>query len=205
VFQKRGIPTAAYAWVRGVSISDMKIEATDFYNRIKEFNPCFWFLDVEEKSMDNMRTGVSAYVAKLRELGAKKVGIYIAHYLYKQFNLNLEEVDAVWIPHYGVNNGKPNSKPSFPCDIHQYTSAGRLEGYNGNLDLNRIIGSKDISFFTGGKEVVQKVEDENEPSSWAKKEWEWAKNKGLLDGNRPKNSITREELAIVLYRLKEGK
>ncbi len=45
----------------------------------------------------------------------------------------------------------------------------------------------------------------HEPSSWAKKEWEWAKNKGLLDGNRPKDSITREELAIVLYRLKEGK
>lgn len=147
-FQKRGVSTACYAWVRGTSIEDMKVEATDFYNRTKEFNPTFWFLDVEEQSMSDMRNGVSAYVKRLRELGVKNIGIYIGHHLYKQFNLNLDEVDAVWIPHYGVNNGKVNSNPSFPCDIHQFTSTGRLEGYNGNLDLNRIISDKPLSFFT---------------------------------------------------------
>lgn len=45
-FQRRGIPTAAYAWVRGVSVTDMEKEATDFYNRTKAFDPTFWFLDV---------------------------------------------------------------------------------------------------------------------------------------------------------------
>lgn len=155
-FQKRGVPTACYAWVRGVSIADMRVEARDFYNRTKEFNPTFWFLDVEEKSMSDMRTGISAYVAQLRKLGAKKIGIYIAHHLYKDFNLNLSEVDAVWIPHYGVNNGKVNSKPAYPCDIHQYTSCGRLDGYDGNLDLNRLTGTKPLKFFTGiEKEVIK--------------------------------------------------
>src|SRR5690625_1613518 len=38
-FQKRNIPTAPYAWVRGVSIKDMEIEASDFYNRTKQFKP----------------------------------------------------------------------------------------------------------------------------------------------------------------------
>jgi N-acetylmuramoyl-L-alanine amidase len=51
----------------------------------------------------------------------------------------------------------------------------------------------------------EKSKVNHEPSNWAKKEWEWAKNKGLLDGKRPKEPITREEMAIVLYRLKEGK
>ena len=39
---KRGVPTACYAWVRGVSIADMEKEATSFYNRTK-INPTFWF------------------------------------------------------------------------------------------------------------------------------------------------------------------
>jgi GH25 family lysozyme M1 (1,4-beta-N-acetylmuramidase) len=140
-FKKRGVPTSAYAWVRGVSVSDMKKEASDFYKRTKEFHPEYWFLDVEEKSMSNMRAGISAYVKRLRELGVKRIGIYVGHHLYKSFNLNLAEADAVWIPHYGKNTGKVDSKPSYPCDLHQYTSKGRLKGYSGNLDLNRIIGN----------------------------------------------------------------
>jgi len=159
-FNKRGVPTAAYAWVRGVSLKDMEVEATDFYNRTKDLNPTFWFLDVEEESMKDMRGGVKAYVKKLRQLGAEKIGIYIAHHLYKSFNLNLEEVDAIWIPHYGVNNGKVNSTPSYPCDLHQYTSVGRLDGYNGDLDLNRIVSNKSLEYFTGGdknSELVKKV------------------------------------------------
>lgn len=147
--RKRGVPTAAYAWVRGASIKDMEKEAIDFYNRTKDLNPTFWWLDVEEQSMKDMRSGIKAYVKKLRSLGAKKVGVYIAHHLYKPFNLDMSDFDAVWIPRYGINNGQPQIKPSYSCDIWQYTSVGRLPGYNGNLDLNKIISSKPLSFFTG--------------------------------------------------------
>lgn len=157
--KKRGVPTAAYAWVRGTSIEDMRVEATDFYNRTKEFNPTIWFLDVEEKSMGDMRAGVSAYVQKLRELGAKKIGIYVGHHLYKTFNLNLEEVDTVWIPHYGKNDGTLNSTPNYQCDLHQYTDKGRLNGYSGNLDLNRLIGTKPLEFFTGEEKEPGEVKD----------------------------------------------
>src|SRR5690606_5682519 len=122
-----------------------------FYNRTKEFNPTFWFLDVEEKSMADMRKGVKAYVDELRKLGAKKVGVYIGHHLYKSFNIDTSDFDAVWIPHYGKNDGTPNSKPLYPCDLHQYTDKGRLKGYGGYLDLNRIISDKPLSYFTGGQ------------------------------------------------------
>lgn len=155
--QSRGIPTACYAWVRGVSIEDMQTEATNFYNRTKEFNPTFWFLDVEEESMPNMRMGISAYVRKLRELGVKKVGAYIGHHLYKQFNLKVDEFDAVWIPRYGRNDGTFNSSPEYPCDIHQFTDRGKLAGYGGHLDLNRLTGTKPLEYFAG-KEVI--VEEE---------------------------------------------
>lgn len=44
-------------------------------------------------------------------------------------------------------------------------------------------------------------EDKNRPSSWALAAWEWAKREGYLDGNRPKDPLTREEFAVVLKKL----
>lgn len=63
------------------------------------------------------------------------------------------------------------------------------------------------------KEAVQKelfggdnmTQDKNQPSDWAKEAWEWAKQQGLLDGTRPKDNLTRQELAVVLKRLAEKK
>lgn len=57
-----------------------------------------------------------------------------------------------------------------------------------NAELNKLIGD-------------DKMADNNTPSPWAKEAWEWAKKEGFLDGTRPKDSVTREELAIVLQRL----
>jgi len=205
-FQKRGIPTACYAWVRGVSIDDMKVEAIDFYQRTKEFNPTFWFLDVEEESMKDMRAGVSTYVRALKNCGAKKVGIYVGHHLYKKFNLNMNEVDAVWIPHYGRNDGSLNSKPSYPCDIHQYTDKGRLDGYSGYLDLNRLTGTKPLEFFTGREKEEEKKEIKTDiPSNWAKEAWEWGIENGITDGTNPQGMATREEVITMIKRAKEVK
>ena len=149
--QARGVPTAAYAFVRGQNDTHMVNEAKMFWDRMKGIDITFWWLDVETVSHPNMRHGVSVYLNELRRLGAKKVGLYIAHHLYKQLNLDTSEADAVWIPHYGSGSTKPDSTPDFPCDIHQYTEHGRLPGYNGNLDLNRLIGDKPLEYFTDGK------------------------------------------------------
>lgn len=166
-FQKRGVPVAVYAWVRGVSIADMEQEATDFWNRAKEFNPTFWWLDLEEQTMGDMRSGATAFKNKLKALGANKVGAYVAHHLYKKFNIDMDQFDGVWIPHYGANNGQPNSLPEFPVDLHQYTSVGSLPGYNGHLDLNRIVGNRPLSWFTGGL-ISAPIETEKPSNSLGK-------------------------------------
>ncbi len=44
------------------------------------------------------------------------------------------------------------------------------------------------------------VSDKNVPSSWAKEAWDWAKKEGLLDGTRPKDTMTREEMVTMLHR-----
>jgi len=152
-----------------------------------------------------MRAGVKAYVQELRNLGAKRVGAYIAHHLYKQLNLDLNDFDAIWIPHYGKNNGQVTSTPQFPCDIHQYTDKGRLDGYPGYLDLNRLMGTKPLEYFTG-KEVVNVADKkkDNNPSPWAKESWQWAIENGITDGSRPKDPATREEVAAMIQGAVEG-
>ena len=149
-FQKRGIPVAVYAWIRGINKADMEQEAIDFYNRAKGYNPVMWWLDVEEQSMADMRGGTEAYRAKLKSLGAKKIGVYVANHLYSQFNLDMSKFDGIWIPTYGSNNGQYNgSNPTATgnYNLHQYTSNSVLPGYNGPLDLSRIAKGSFSDFF----------------------------------------------------------
>ena len=157
-FKKRGIPIAVYAWVRGSSYSDMEVEANDFYQRAKEFKPSFWWLDIEEHSMSDKRGGCEKYRQKLKSLGAEKVGCYIANHLYQAFNIDVAKFDGLWVPTYGRNNGlyegsNPTSTNNY--DIHQYTSNGRLQGYNGVLDLNRIV-KKSFEYFFSKSETTNK-------------------------------------------------
>lgn len=75
--KKRNIPVAVYAWVRGQDYNQMVNEAKLFYNRAKEFNPSFWWLDVEgpglmSQANNNVRSGVELYRSTLSNLGAKK-------------------------------------------------------------------------------------------------------------------------------------
>ncbi|QBP06957.1 endolysin [Virgibacillus phage Mimir87] len=142
--KKHGVPFGNYAFTRFVSINDAKKEAQDFYNRgDKAAN--FWVADVEVKTMGNMSSGAQAFIDELRRLGAKKIGVYVGHHVYTQFNADKIKADFVWIPRYG------STKPAYPCDLWQYTETGRLAGVSDNVDLNRLNGSKSLSYFTGGK------------------------------------------------------
>ena len=42
------------------------------------------------------------------------------------------------------------------------------------------------------------------PDDWAKTAWEWAKAKGFMDGTRPKDFITRQEIAQLLWNLNQA-
>lgn len=58
---------------------------------------------------------------------------------------------AFWEARYGRNNGKYNG--DYPChngvDLHQFTSAGKVDSLVGNIDLNRVTGAgKSLKWFT---------------------------------------------------------
>ena len=49
--------------------------------------------------------------------------------------------------------------------------------------------------------TLYKKSTKNIPSDWAKASWEKAIKKGILDGSNPHNTLTREQLAVILDRL----
>jgi len=148
----RNIPFGNYAFCRFVSINDAKKEAQDFWNR-GDKSATVWVADVEVKTMEDMRSGTQAFIDELRRLGAKKVGLYVGHHMYEPFGMANVKSDFVWIPRYG---GK---KPAYPCDIWQYTETGNVPGI-GKCDLNELIGSKSLSWFTGAEQKQEQVQVE---------------------------------------------
>lgn len=152
-FQKRNIPVAVYAYVAADSKKEMRKEAEEFYKAASKYHPTYYWLDVEEKTMSDMNAGVEAFRAKLSELGAKKIGIYIGTYFMEEHSISTEKFDALWFPTYGNDNGYFNAAPNTlqKYDLHQYTSQGYVNGFDYPLDLNQIPSNRNE------KEVFQKL------------------------------------------------
>ncbi|HEL2030823.1 TPA: glycoside hydrolase family 25 protein, partial [Streptococcus suis] len=144
-FQARNIPVAVYAYVTGNSIENMREEARSFYKAANKYKPTFYWLDVEEYTMDDMNAGVEAFRKELETLGAKNIGIYVGTYFMEDHSINVDKFDAIWIPTYGDDSGYYNAAPNTDLnyDLHQYTSRGYVNGFEHHLDLNIITTLKD--------------------------------------------------------------
>lgn len=143
-FQKRNIPVGVYAYVAGKSIQEMEKAAESFYNAASPYNPSYYWLDVEEKTMSDMNEGVEAFRAKLESLGAKNIGIYVGVYFMEEHSIDTSKFSSVWIPSYGSDSGfyEATPKTDLDYDIHQYTSRGKIAGFDHDLDINVISASK---------------------------------------------------------------
>lgn len=114
-----------------------------------------YMLDVEE---NNSAAGVQAALNYLKSLGGKSI-LYTS---YSQAGTYKSVIDSrgsnvCWMEaRYGNNTASYNAK--YPChpgvDLHQYTSKGSCPGIGGNVDLNRITGTKPVAWFTNGGNVA---------------------------------------------------
>ena len=91
-------------------------------------------------------------------------------------------------------------------------NTGNVTGAHLHLELRKVYAKRDTTIdpaeYLKIKNKIGDVEmakDTNTVSEWAKDAWKWAKEKGFLDGTRPQETITREELAVVLERLSAAK
>lgn len=121
-------------------------EMLHFYNTIKKWvGSAIICLDWE--SYSNSQFNNAAYlgecIAKIKALTNKTIVLYTGLY-YKDALAQGDKYGCKrWIARYASNdvvNGyqsTPWAEDSTPCWIRQYTGAGRLSGYSGNLDLNK--------------------------------------------------------------------
>ncbi|MBG9839043.1 N-acetylmuramoyl-L-alanine amidase [Bacillus tropicus] len=159
--ERYGIPHAAYAYGCFVSIADAIVEAKDFLARVNP-NAKFLVLDVEDDTVKSMKSkgnlndlakASQAFIDTCKAAGWK-VGFYVAHHMYGDYNLQSVQADFIWLPRYGTNDGKPQKKPSYPCDIWQYTDNGYIDGI-GKVDINLLEGDKTLGWYINNVQEIQ--------------------------------------------------
>lgn len=148
-----GIPFGVYHYVKAGTEEEAKTEAKFFYETATQNNaqPLFFVADIEYETQTKSTTKpvTLAFCNTLRELGARKVGLYIGQSRYPYIQDSLDQFDFIWIPRYGKNTGYADEtyKPKYPCDLWQYTSTGNVSGISGNVDLNKLNGEKTLEWF----------------------------------------------------------
>lgn len=154
-----GVPWHAYHFLYCTTEARAMAEAKLFSDSVGRFTPLFWVLDCEGAwgvAKSNARKIAEVFEAELRRLrgAAIRVAVYIGHNVYKDYALDYDHYEYVWIPRYRkVDVGLPNgTRPDYKCHLWQYTSNGKAPGIGGKVDLNMIVGDKPLSFFTGKTE-----------------------------------------------------
>lgn len=87
---------------------------------------------------------------------------------------------------------------------HSFGQHLHFEIHKGRWNINKSLAVDPLPLITPKKEVEkveQKERDINVVSDWASKIWKEATDKGYIDGTRPGDTVTREELAAVILRL----
>ena len=128
--------------------------------------------------------------------GGKRPMLYTnADYLSRYFDASLTEDYDVWLAQWPA--GTPNlSKPPRECGIWQYANDGVVPGITANvvdldvayIDYPAILGGPYMSEYDKEKERARK----------------WVMDKGISDGERGGDNLTREEMWVMLYRMNGG-
>ena len=113
------------------------------------------------------------------------------------------------LPIYGHKDFSPTACPGRYYSKLDYIYARAMDYYNDNADGNNKGDDSEAmkwDEFAKSEEYallkrLVKNSKETKPSEWAKDVWQDVKDAKLMDGTRPKDTVTREELAAVLMRL----
>lgn len=113
-------------------------QACDFYNAIKDkqYNvlPC---LDIEVNNYGRSAKEITdrclEFINKFKELSGKECVIYTGGYFGRDSLDSRIKNYPGWIAHYGVNTPM---ETGFKVVGHQYSETGRVNGINGNVDMN---------------------------------------------------------------------
>lgn len=154
-----GKPYGLYIYSYALNTDRAKVEAQNLINLANSYSvkPNFLVIDMEDADNYKKRNGILSNQT-LRDICTvegdmfEKAGYYAMVYASSSwFNNQLAGLTRFdkWVAHWTTRNGKqlgnatlPDGENASKCAIWQFTSEGRLNGYNGRLDMN--YGYKDI-------------------------------------------------------------
>ena len=174
--KRNGKCLGVYHYAKG---GDATAEANFFYNNIKGYvGEAVLCLDWE--SGNNRAWATSREVSWIRTFCNRiKALTGVIPMLYVQASA-LSRVQAVarecnmglWVAQYANSKAtgyqaNPWNEGKYACAIRQYSSTGRLSGYNGNLDLNKFYGDRNAWNKYAGKGNTQTSKPTETPSTTA--------------------------------------
>ncbi len=110
------------------------------------------------------------------------------------------------LDHLALYSGAKNYPKKDTLDPRHFAyllgTAKTVESLSGKWAPSQSYGDK-LKVYIKEMENIKVMENTQEPSTWAKKNWEKATELGLIDGTRPKDTVTRQELASIAVRLYE--
>ncbi|MCM1327271.1 MAG: glycoside hydrolase family 25 protein [Bacteroidales bacterium] len=141
-----GIPYGLYLYSNAISVSKAHSEAQHMLRIARQTNPTLglWY-DMEDadgykvkhnfapkQHKEELTNFCKIFMEDLKEAGYDNVGVYANADYFKNI-LDIEELrrhGKIWLAHWNI------SEPSIPCNIWQHTSKGKVNGINGNVDLD---------------------------------------------------------------------
>lgn len=150
-----GIPIGAYIYSYAANAAMAKSEAQHCIRVLKGKKlqlPVY--IDFEEDSLAGVAyTVAQTWIAEMKKAGYTP-GIYTTSHW---FRLYVGEHNvSKWIAYWGNDDGTLCSRPA-GSDIHQYTSKGRINGINGDVDLNYMYNTSILN--TGGTKPAEQKTD----------------------------------------------
>ncbi len=124
-------------------------EAKWFVDNIKGYlNEAILILDWESGDLSNT-SYAKRFLDKVYELSGIKPLLYASSSVINSYNFtDIVNADyGLWVAQYGTNNGTAQSIPVVRnwkfYALWQYTSKGRIQGYNADVDMNYFYGDKE--------------------------------------------------------------
>lgn len=140
VLKAAGVKFGVYAFGQYVNAADAKVEATDFYNRAKKYNPLFYANDAEIVTTyagSSYSSATKAFATKLHSLTTKPVYLYTGKDVYNYHLDGRKGYNGVWLAYY--QNTQPNV--GFKYELWQHTDRMYSTALNMSVDASKFVTS----------------------------------------------------------------
>jgi lysozyme len=210
--ERLGIPYGVYLYSYAKDTNAAKKEAEHVLRMIAGHKLSYpVYFDAEQGGTEKVCNQTAKVFCETVEGAGYFVGIYSTAYWFAHY-LKVDGRYTRWVAAWGTNNGQPQKRPNVEnMGMWQYTSVGKIDGVNGNVDVSlcylNIDESEDDDMTDERvREIVHEILDGNntKPSEWAEKEVAEAKTLGITDGSRPQGYARREEVAAMILRDHNG-